>query len=118
MSSLITEFPPITVAIERALREGMFKEKVTERQRMIAAAKVNKTQSEAVLDPNGMGLRRALTVDAQNFWRINEKYGNEAWGDDDFLASFRKYAPGLTTKHTPYKKRVKAQETIIYTGRS
>lgn len=118
MAEILTSLPfAITNTIERRIREGLDWERVTERKRELQAAKVNKAQSEAVLDPNGMGLRRVLTLPAHEFFRIYQKEGNEALGDDDFIASFRKYAPGLTTKHTPYKKRMKAKETIIYTGR-
>lgn len=118
MADIVTSLPfSITNTIERRIREGLDWERVTSRAREIQAAKVNREQSEAVVDPNGLGLRRIATIPAHEFYRMNEKYGNESWGDDDHMASLRKYAPELTTKHTPYKQRMRAKETIIYTGR-
>jgi len=106
MSEIITEVQ-YWKAMEREIRTGFERERETELARERAAANDAKQGAKNVVGKD-MQMRKLASIPTADFLRISQKYGVEAWSDDEFLADFRKRKRHLTTDFCPDRKRMRS----------
>lgn len=93
--------------IERELRTGFQLQKQTEVAREKQAENQAKENSGKIVGKD-MQLRKIASVPMLDFIQMTQKYGHEAFGDDEFLADLKRRKKHLTTDYCPDRKRMRS----------